>query len=431
MIDLPKKIHTKKHMQGQVMLIVVIFFLFLSTTIVLGIASPILKQVSIAQENYRSKKSYYLAESALEDVYYRLLNSKQVAATETIDLNDGQVTITTTNTLAGKQIVAVANVNNNIRKLQANLVKGTGVVFKYGTQSGRGGIIFENNSFLKGSLYSNGNIVGSNGAYITGDAFVAGSTGSITNMRVGTSGTGDARAHTITNSTVTGSIYCQSGSDNDDPNRNPKPCNTSQADPIEADMPISDENIAQWQTDAADGGVATGDMTISSPTTLGPKKIIGNLIINNTLTLSNTIWVTGNIFINETVKLTSSYGASSGVIIADGYIDVSNGVIFQDSGTAGSYILLLSNSTCDVSIAISPCNGKDAITIGNNSTITIANAQKGTVYFSNNSSVKEAAGKTLRLKNNSGLSYGSGLVNANFTSGPSGGYTVTDWGEIQ
>ncbi len=254
----------------------------------------------------------------------------------------------------------------------------------------------------------------------------AGATGSINLVEIG----GDARAHTITNSKVTGNLYCQTGSGNKNAGGGTISCNTSQSDLPIIDLPISDAEIADWETDAAAGGTITGNTTISSPTTMGPKKIVGDLIINDMLTLNNTLWVTGHIIISGNgagIKLAPSYLASSGVIISDGYIDISNNVTFQDSGTAGSYILLLSNSTCDAST----CSGNNAIDVGNNSSIIIANAEKGTVYFSNVSGVKEAVGRTIHLKNNSSITYGSGLIDVNFTSGPTGGYNVVDWGEIQ
>ncbi|MDO8656770.1 MAG: hypothetical protein Q7K45_06035, partial [Nanoarchaeota archaeon] len=94
-------------------------------------------------------------------------------------------------------------------------------------------------------------------------------------------------------------------------------------------------------------------------------------------------------------------------------------------------ILLLSESICDDSMSGSPCNGTNAIEVSNNSSISIVNAQKGTVYFSNNASVKEAVGNKIELKNNVGISYGSGLINVNFTSGPSGSWVIDSWAESQ
>lgn len=409
------------------MLISVVFFLFISLAIIAGLVSPTLREFRNANVNLNSKQSYFLAESGSEDAMYRILNNMAISNSEIITLNSNSATTTITTLLGNtKQIVSLGDVGSYQRKTSVTLKTGEGTVFKYGTQGGQGGFIFHNNSFVNGSLYSNGNIIGSNGAYITGDAFVAGSTGSISNMRVGYNGTGDAHAHSVTLSTVTGTIYCQTGSGNN------KSCDTSQADPSVQDLPITDNIITGWKTDAASNGttIFNGNKTISTPTTLGPLQINGNLTISNTLTIADTIYVTGNIIINGTVKLDSTYGTTSGIIISDGYITISNGVVFQDSGTAGSYILLLSNSTCAGSDD-SPCNSHNAMDVSNNSNISIVNAQKGTVYFSNNASVKEAVGKTIELKNNVGISYGSGLINVNFSSGPSGSWVIGSWGEAQ
>ncbi len=407
------------------MMIATIFFLVVSVTIIFGLVGPIVRQQKMASQLLTTRQSYFLAEGGLEDVVYRLKTGKTVGTTETLNRSGGTVSTVTTGSIQSKQIVATAEFNNIIRKVEATLSLGTGVVFKFGTQAGQGGFVFRNNSFVSGSLYSNGPIVGANGAYITGAAYSAGSTGSITNMRVGYNGTANAYAHTITTSTVTGTIYCQSGTGNN------KACNTSEADPQIEPLPVSDENIEQWKTDATTGGTTVGNVTISSATTMGPKKIVGNLTINSTLTIADTIYVTGNVIINGAVKLSSTYGAASGIIVSDGYIIIGNGVVFQDSGTAGSYILLLTTSTCDAAILVSPCFANNAIDVSNNSSISIVNAQNGTVYFSNNAGVREAVGNKIELKNNVGIEYGSGLINVGFVSGPTGAWVVQSWEEIQ
>ncbi len=437
-----KKLDFKKVKKnsGAAMLISVVFFLFISLAIISGLVGPTVREFRNASMNLNSKQSYFLAESGSEDATYRIIKNMAISENEMLILDSNSATTAIT-TLVGntKQIISLGNVSNLNRETSLTLKTGDGIVFKYGTQAGQGGFIFHNNSYVTGSLYSNGNIVGSNGAYITGDAFVAGSTGSISNMRVGYGGTGDAHAHNITDSTVTGTIYCFFGS------RNNKSCSTPPGtpptDPAVQDLPISETDINKWKADATGDGTntTTGNVTISIPTTMEAKKIIGNLTINSTLTISNTIYVTGNIIINAisgqpappSVKLNSSYGATSGIIIADGYITIDNGVVFQDSGTPGSYILLLSDSECDASVSDSPCNGNNAIDVGNNSDISIVNAQKGTVYFSNNSSVKEAVGEKIELKNNTHFDYGSGLINPYFTSGPSGSWVIDSWGESQ
>jgi hypothetical protein len=415
---------TMKGNKGAAMLVSLIFFLFISLAVISGLVAGSIREFRNSSMSYNSKKSYYLSESGVEDALYRILTTKTIGASEVITLDSNSATTTITSGASSKTIVANGNVTNYERKIALSLSAGEGEIFKYGTQSGQGGFIFQNNSHITGSLYSNGDIIGSNGAYITGDAYVAG-TGTISNMRVGYGGTGVAQAHSVTGSTITGSLYCQSGSGNN------KSCNTSRSDlPTEA-LPISDDDIAGWEADAIAGGVTNGNVTISSPTSIGPRKIVGNLTVNSTLTLTNTIYVTGTVTISGTVKLDSTYGTTSGIIIADGYIIINNGSVFQDSGTAGSYIMFLSNSTCDDSVAISPCFGHNAIEVSNNSNISIANAEKGTVYFSNNASVKEAVGNKIELKNNVGISYGTGLISVDFTSGPTGGWVVSSWKESQ
>jgi hypothetical protein len=194
--------------------------------------------------------------------------------------------------------------------------------------------------------------------------------------------------------------------------------------------PVDDSTITGWETDAANGTVINGDYTVTSgAVTLGPTKINGNLTIggNATVTLNNTVWVTGNISFSGTgggahVKLANTYGSQSGLLIANGLISIGNNITFQDSGTSGSYIMLLSTSTCDESTTAAPCNSSDAINISNNASIVIANAESGTVNFANNASVKEVVGKTIRLKNNVVIQYGSGLPNTLFQSGPGGSW---------
>ncbi|MFZ2072190.1 MAG: hypothetical protein WAV10_00700 [Minisyncoccia bacterium] len=417
---------------GQAMIISVVFFLSISLIVISGLVSPSVREYKISNDLIRSRQSLFLAESGVEDAYYRLKNARSIGSSTLITVNGNTATTAITNTSASlKTITSLGDVFSRQRKSEMKISTGDGVVFKYGTQAGQGGISFKNNAYLKGSLYSNGNITGENGAYITGDAFVAGGNGLISNMRVGYGGTGDAHAHTITGSTVTGTIYCQHGSGNN------KACDTSQADPVAQAFPISDESIASWKADATAGEVINNSVTISIPTTMGLKKIVGNLTVNKTLTITNTIYVTGNIIINEvsgspkppSIKLNSSYGSNSGIIIADGYIAINNNVVLQDSGTTGSYILFLSDSSCDAEVG--NCNGKDAIDVNNNSNISIVNAQKGTVSFSNNAKVKEAVGNTIRLQNNVGIEYGSGITNVGFTSGPSGGWVLSSWQEVK
>jgi hypothetical protein len=577
---------------GQAMLIAVMIFLAISLIIVIGIAAPILKQVKASTELIKAKETYYLAEGGIEDAFYRTLINKTVVSGDTIAIGNSTTTITLTNTIAGKIINARANIDGRVRIRELEIIKGTGISFNYGIQSGTGGFVLGNNAGVNGNVYSNGDIIGSNGAFISGTAvaansaslsanqvngttgvppsnilfrntvttqdvaesfqvsttgqvnkvrlflkkvgsptnatvrimnnnggvpgtfvidsgtlsaasitsnygwsdvtftsnselvagttywivienagsfsatnyysiganntysvgtakigkystatwnatspsdldfyfelYLGGITSTIDNVDVGTAGVGDAWAHTVTGSTIAGNLYCQVGSSNN------KACTTTRQDPPPVPFSISDGNIEEWKGFAEDGGVYNGNYTVSSATTLGPIKINGNLIINSTLTVTGNIWVTGTITgaNGAIIKLSAAYNTSSGIIISDGYIDISNNMQFQGvAGQPNTYILLLTTNTCPFT---SPCApGSSAIYLGNNAGAVILNAQKGTLHLKNGSGASEATAYTIDLEPTAVISYTTGLASQVFSSGPSGGYSISRWQEVQ
>lgn len=211
------------------------------------------------------------------------------------------------------------------------------------------------------------------------------------------------------------------------------------ADPPPVAMPISDGQIEAWKAEAVAGGV------ISSPcpyipvnnASLGPVKIACDLEITggNTFTVAGTIWVEGDIRINNSavIQLAPGYGSSSGMVIASkpidpnnsGKIEVSNNSQILGSGTAGSYLMLLSTNAAAQ-------NGFSdiAINVSNNSSGAIFYTNTGKIQINNNGALKEATAYLLRINNNATLTYESGLANAQFSSGPSAGWKISGWKEI-
>ena len=243
----------------------------------------------------------------------------------------------------------------------------------------------------------------------------------IDNLEIG----GEAHANTIQNSTITGTAYCQTGIGNN------KPCNTSQPDPPAQDLPVSQANIDQWRQDAAAGGTISGDFNPQDDTvTLGSKKITGNLILDEngqTLIVTGTIWVQGNIDIknNAVIKLDPSFGDSSAVIVADGWIHLDNNGTFEGSGQTGSYILLLSTSNCLGSPDGGNCTHHDAaIDVHNNVTSTVIYASEGLLHLHNNVALKEAVAQKMQLQQSATITYDSGLASAQFSSGPGGSWQI-------
>ncbi len=572
---------------GQIALGTAIFFLMISSTIVLGVAAPVYKEVKNVNQFRGTRESYYLSEALNEDLTYRVKNARMIPASPTLVLNGNTATGTVSAIGGDREIITTGDRQDSLRRIRTLLIQSpTGVSFNYGTQSGNGGFSLGNNAGVVGNVYANGSVSGSNGSYITGtvvaanslvlvtdqdnsspstppnsivfgnangtqdiaqsfqsattsplnkiqlyikktstpsnatvnivtdsggapssnvlstgtlsassvttsygwvdvtvspnieltegetywiivdastnstryytvgansaytfgtakigqyestwdntspsglDAYfklyLGGLTATISGVTIGTGTTGDAWAHTVDDSTVRGSLYCQTGSGNN------KSCDTSRPDPTPTALPISDDLIASWKSDAALNTIY-GNYTVSGASTLGPQTITGDLTIDGILTLSGTLYVQGNILLSNgaSVNLSSSFGSESGVLVTDGRVTISNNATFAGSGQAGSYMLVVTTSDCPISAS---CGGSNAIDVSNNAGTVILNAQKGTVHVSNNAGAKEITAYRVELDNNSTVTYESGLANVNFTSGPGGGYDIGSWQEIR
>ncbi len=155
------------------MLAAVMFVIFAALAVIAGTASPVLRDQVAVQTNNEGKASFYLAESGVEDAAYRLKNNLPISASEQITLGNIVANTTIANNLTGKTITAEGDLNDLIRKISTNLQAGTGIDFTYAVQVGRGGFQMSNNSGVVGNIYSQGNVVGSNGAYVTGSVYAA------------------------------------------------------------------------------------------------------------------------------------------------------------------------------------------------------------------------------------------------------------------
>jgi hypothetical protein len=89
----------------------------------------------------------------------------------------------------------------------------------------------------------------------------------------------------------------------------------------------------------------------------------------------------------------------------------------------GSYILMLSTHSG---------TSTNAITISNNTQGAIFYAGSGNALVSQNVSLKEVTAYKLTLENNAQITYESGLINTNFTSGPGAAWALQKgtWQEL-
>lgn len=238
-------------------------------------------------------------------------------------------------------------------------------------------------------------------------------------LHIGTGGSGEARAYEVNYTDATGDIMCQVGTGNN------KSCTTSGSVPGYEAMPVSEANVTEWKNTASAGGTISGNYSVGwAGATVGPKKISGNLSVSGggILTVSGTLWVTGNLTLNGggKIQLDSSYGTNDGVIVVDGTISVSGGAFADGSGTAGSYIMLLSTKS-----------GSSAISLSGGSGAVILYAMNGEMSISGGAHLREAVAYELSISGGSSVTYESGLADLNFSSGPSGSYSINSWEEAQ
>ncbi len=433
--------------RGVAMLVAVIFFLFASMTIILGIIAPILKQASISKNIIASKQSFYTSEASLEELLYRLKASKQNGNLETVSLNGGYATTTITSTATGKQMVSVGSVNSLIRKIELDLNLGTGISFHYGVQAGNGGFTLANSSSITGNVFSSGPIVGA-GNYIYGDAISSGASGSV----YGIHATGTVRAHTIGlvsgNATIVDKdAYYQNVAANVTVSGTRYP---NSADQSNAQLPISDAQISQWESDAAAGGTmlssacdnynsSSNTCTVSSTRSLGPLKIPFNLLIKSSsgvLTVTGPLWVIGNITTQTgpTIRMSPALGGTNVAIIADdqanastkGIIDIGQSTVFAGSGTVGSFVFMISfNRSAELG------GSTNAIVMAQGASALVAYASHGQISLSQSVSIKEVTAYKINLSQSANVTYDTGLPSVLFEAGPSGGYDILAWGEVQ
>lgn len=232
---------------------------------------------------------------------------------------------------------------------------------------------------------------------------------------------GNAWAQSLSNCTIGGNASYQTTSTcNVTGTRYP---GTTPATPVP--LPISDAQIAEWETIAESGGTIQGPYSPSGSVTLGPKKINGDLTTTNgaTLILSGPIWVKGNVTFSNNASLLVSPGTgnSGAIIIADatgntavkGIVNLSNNVTISGNGTANSFPMVISTNT-----------SSHAIELSNNADSIILYAPYGSIEVSNGATANQVTARSLELENNSTISYVNGLQNASFSNGPGGSWAV-------
>ncbi|MFH1744767.1 MAG: hypothetical protein ABH881_01210 [bacterium] len=405
--------------EGIAMLFITIVVLASMLSLVVGNVVLVRNQLKTAADLQISSQAYYAAESGIEDAMYRLKNGMNLSNPENLQTGVGSSTVIYTNELDGSHILtAIGGVSDRLKKIVVSfgIVSSGDAAFNYGAQAGEGGMLLQNGSIINGNVFSNGSVKMENTSVLTETMIVAQNGNNIEGAEIG----GDAYVDHCKNSNITGVLYCNTH-DNCTADSIVTPLTSEIAT---ASMPISDEEIAEWKDAAEDGGITSGDLTFTAgPVTLGPQKIVGNLIVRGSaiLTMNGTIWVTGDLDIEQQaeVKLSNGYSTLSGVLIVDGVISLDNTAKAHGTEQPGSYLVLLSTAL------------GEAISLKNQFQGDILYTTRGEVVIRNSTNLKEVTGYRVHLENSAELTYESGVANLSFSGGPGGAWDVRDWKEVE
>lgn len=248
-------------------------------------------------------------------------------------------------------------------------------------------------------------------------------------MYVGSTSTDIVWSSTVKHISTPGTIYCQYGELNADG----KICNTERSNPSTLPMPVSQANIDQWKLEAESGGSTTTLNIGWAGGTIGNKRITGNLTVSGggTLIVTGTLWVEGYVTVSGggKIKLSPSLGQNSAVILTDKYAQINGGGTFEGSGTPGSYPVLVSTSVCP---STTPCtDNNSAISLSGGAGAVILIAPFGKISINGGSGARAVTGDSIYISGGGVVTYETGLAELSFSSGPSGGWSIDGWGELE
>ena len=104
-----------------------------------------------------------------------------------------------------------------------------------------------------------------------------------------------------------------------------------------------------------------------------------------------------------------------------GQMEIENNAQVLGSGSPNSHLMLISQRVGNV----------DAFDLEGISQTSVVYAPYGRIEVANNINVKSIAAWKVDISNNAEVTYESGLANLLFSSGPSGGYSIESWKEVE
>lgn len=371
---------------GLAALLVVTVIMLTSVTLAASVVFVLINQIKQTRNIGYSYQSLYAAESGMEDILLRYFDLDKSLPSFPSILNVGSATASSTistDSLDNDTITSEGDRQGRSRRIVVNTSPSGAGTFSLAVQIGEGGLIMDSNSTVIGNVYSNGNITGAGNTEINGDASAVGAISSPRPAVTGTKAEG-AEPH-----------------------------------------PLIEIDDAYWKERAnINNDPIIGDIEYENDTSLGPKKIEGNLTIdgNINLTVAGPIHVTGNFTMksNSELFLDESLSATTTAIIVGGAVIFnSNSEIHTTVATPKGYIMVLSESTANPAIDISSNNPIEAALYASN----------GTMFVSSNADLVSIAGYAIHLGSNAHIEYDLGLKELDFSGGPTISAEITSWQE--
>lgn len=416
--------------KGFIAILTSILVVIIMVTVGVSVANLIITQQKISTVSARSLQAYFAADSGIEDAIYRIREGISIQDNYSFQLAGISVDVDLSESIGGSRtITSEAAESGVIKKIGAvHTFDSESVQFFFGAQVGEAGITMADGSRVIGNVYSNGVISGTGevtAGQITNNVIVSGASNKVDGVLVG----GDVKTHNCYDTDITGDLYYVSGGIVSNCPAEGSTFEITDPVPVEP-LPISQEQIDAWKTEALQGGVSVGDRDIEDNTFIGPLKIDGKVIVKSEaiLTLQGVLWVTGEFKVSNDaiIQLDSGvYGSASGVIIVGpdsgpgNRIELENNARINGSGQAGSYLLLLNTTSLNPAILI-----KNGVVGG------IFYTPNGIIKVENDANVIEVTGYGLELSNNAVIEYEVGLANLFFSGGPGGSWTVDSWREV-
>lgn len=401
------------------MLIISLIFLAGLTILMSTLLGRTAGFIRFGGNSVRSEQATAIAEAGVE---YALWQLNETAGAYAPPAGGELVTLPPTGTTTGQVVIKfLTGGTSQLKKIEATgyipdlnnprakrtiktdaIVSSSQIAFNYAIQVGTGGVVMENSAIINGTVYSNASdaqtspnksIQGSGSSQINGEAWTVG-----------------------TVSTPNPVLNCAS-----------PPCKHELQPP--STMPTIDYN--DWKTQANGGDLPAdcnpGKCTVcpagtcqydSGVTNLGPQKLVGNLLVQNTaqIVVNGPIYVTGNVDVKNTasIKLNDSFGSNGTVLITDGLIVTQNsGQFIPTNANPKGYILAITTSTNAL-----------AVNIKNSGVNAIFYALDGGATLENTAQVTSLVANKILIKNNAVLNYDQGLASAQFSSGPGGSWQV-------